>query len=163
MLIRAGGDRYVPADGAAWRPSSGLLDLRLAESADLPVRAEPGHAESADLPVRAEPGHAEARVLLAVDLDDRSRVLDVDLIGLPAELLAPLGRYAVPPRPSAAAGPVALDLDAAWLWIHVQDGRRTSRHRVHAVVRFSFAGTGLVAVQARVERADDRTGARGTG
>lgn len=141
MLIRSADDRLVPADGAGWRVSSGLLELRLAETPP---------SETA-LP---ETVHAVARALLTVDLDGRSRVLDVDLIGLPAGLLTPLGRYAVPPRPSGDSGPVALDLDAAWLWIHVQDGPRASRHRRSAVVRFSFAaagaGAGLVAIQARL-------------
>jgi hypothetical protein len=138
MLIRTTSDRLVPADGAGWRASSGLLELRLA--APVPTDS-----------VVAVAG----RVLLAVDVDRRSRVLDVDLIGLPAELLAPLSRYAVPPRPAAGSGPIALDLDAAWLWIHVQDGHRVSRHRRSAVVRFSFAGAGLVAVQARLTAAAD--------
>ncbi|MEV0348598.1 hypothetical protein AB0H88_22715 [Nonomuraea sp. NPDC050680] len=135
MLIRTTNDRLVPADGAGWRASSGLLELRL------------------DAPVSADPVVAVARVLLAVDVDRRSRVLDVDLIGLPADLLAPLSRYAVSPRPSTDSGPIALDLDAAWLWIHVQDGHRVSRHRRSAVVRFSFAGAGLVAIQARLTAA----------
>ncbi|MEU7829976.1 hypothetical protein [Nonomuraea sp. NPDC049129] len=138
MLIRTTNDRLVPADGAGWRASSGLLELRLAA----PV--------SADSVVAVTRG-----VLLAVDMDGRSRVLDVDLIGLPAELLAPLSRYAVPPRPTTDSGPVALDLDAAWLWIHVQDGHRVSRHRRPADVRFSFAGAGLVGIQARLTAAAD--------
>ena len=160
MLIRSADDRLVPADGAGWRVSSGLLELRLAEPEPGPGPG-PGPGPAVDGTV-----HAVARALLAVDLDGRSRVLDVDLIGLPAELLAPLSRYAVPPRPSTGGGPVALDLDAAWLWIHVQDGARVSRHRRSARVRFSFAGAGasagagagLVAVQARLTAAAGEAG-----
>ncbi|MEV1245299.1 hypothetical protein ACIBO2_02590 [Nonomuraea sp. NPDC050022] len=149
MLIRTTNDRLVPVDGAGWRASSGLLELRLAA----PVSADPAIPAPA-VPADTIPGGAAvARVLLAVDLDCRSHVLDVDLIGLPAELLAPLSRYAVPPRPSTGSGPVALDLDAAWLWIHVQDGHRVSRQRRSADVRFSFAGAGLVAIQARLTEA----------
>lgn len=136
MLIRSVDDRLVPAREAGWRASSGALELRLAGQ------------------VPGDPVQAVARALLAVDLDDHSRVLDVDVIGLPAELLTPLSRYAVPPHPSYGRDPVALDLDAAWLWIHVQDGRRAHRHRQPAIVRFSFAGERLAAIRARLPESE---------
>ncbi|WP_436763205.1 hypothetical protein [Streptosporangium sp. V21-05] len=126
-------DRLLPADGAGWRPGSATLDLRLAGAA---------------LVAPATFRHLEVNVALGVDLDERGDILDVDLVGLPPELLAPLSRYTAPAHPSARCGPVALDQDAAWLWLHVRDGRRASRHQRSALVRFSFAGPRLVAVLA---------------
>ncbi|MER5647539.1 hypothetical protein [Streptosporangium sp. NPDC002524] len=123
-------DRLLPADGAGWRPGSATLDLRLAGAAPAALH------------------HLEVDVVLGVDLDERAGILDVDLVGLPPELLAWLSRYTAPADPSARCGSIALDQDAAWLWLHVRDGRRASRHRQPALVRFSFAGPRLVAVRA---------------
>ncbi|MBB2911677.1 hypothetical protein FHS43_002950 [Streptosporangium becharense] len=144
MLIRSADDRLVSPAGTGWRVSSGTLELRLGRS-------------SPD-----EPVHAVVHALLVVDLDDRSRVLDVDVIGLPSGLLTRLRRYAAPPRPAPdpvpGSGPVALDLDAAWLWIHVQDGRRAHRHRRPAIVRFSFAGERLTAIRAHLPAPEGEPG-----
>lgn len=166
MLIRAAHDRFAPATGTPWQSSSDLLELHLPDLGvrDLTARdlTEPDAVRDLAGPGGGGHVHAVAGALVAVDLDDGSRVLDVDLIDLPAELLAPLSRYAVPPRPSPGAGPLALDLDAAWLWIHVQDGHRASRHRRRATVRFSFApasraraGARLVAVRAHLAAMGD--------
>jgi hypothetical protein len=152
MLIRTAHDRFGPVDGTGWRASSDLLELHLTDPEPDP---EPDPALDPE-PVGDGTVHAVAGALVAVDLDGRSRVLDVDLIDLPAELLDPLSRYAVPPRPAPGAGPVALDLDAAWLWIHVQDGHRVSRHRRRATVRFSFAFAGVGARAGNTVRAGAR-------
>jgi hypothetical protein len=142
MLIRSEDHRLVPVDGAGWPASSGVLDLRLAGTT---CHAGDGVGET-------EPVHLVARTRLGVDVDARSRVLDVDLIGLPADLLVPLGRYAVPRRLSPSGGPVALDPDGAWLWIHVQEGSRASRHRGLASVRFTFEKDRLAAIRAMYTR-----------
>jgi hypothetical protein len=86
-----------------------------------------GHA------LRIEFDPPSALVLLAVSargivsLDADGNVLDIDLVGLPSYALPYLTQYSVGRATNLHPSELALDLDAAWLWIHLAEGQRATR------------------------------------
>lgn len=100
-----------------------------------------GYGDAAHLP-----HHAVAALPATVVLDEHGCVIDVDIKALPDRVAHALATYAV----SAGRPPkngIALDADAAWLWLHLADGVPARRLGGTAHVRIALDGTEIVEVE----------------
>ncbi|MER5310705.1 hypothetical protein ABT034_23280 [Streptomyces sp. NPDC002773] len=91
------------------------------------------------------PCHEEVAVPATVVLDVHGSVIDVDIMALPERVADALSSYAVSVRKPPKNG-IALDADAAWLWLHLADGVPAQRLSGAAHVRIAFAGPDVVEV-----------------
>ena len=81
-----------------------------------------------------------------VVLDGHGTALDVDIKALPDRVSDALSRYAVSRRRPPRDG-IALDVDAAWLWLHLAEGTAAQRLSGTARVRLVLDGTDVVEVE----------------
>jgi hypothetical protein len=90
-----------------------------------------------------------ARAHAIVDQDGSGSILDVDMIGLPPLVLPHLREYRTRQGGPMPPSGIALDLDAAWLWLHLTEGTRAHRMAGSALVWLYLSETRLCRIEIR--------------
>ncbi|MEV6953730.1 hypothetical protein [Streptomyces sp. NPDC051183] len=90
--------------------------------------------------------HEEVALPATVVLDGNGSAIDVDIMALPDRVADALAAYAVSVRRPPRNG-IALDVDAAQLWLHLADGVPAQQLGGTAHVRISFGDTEIAEVE----------------